>query len=82
MHLAYVLYNLERDRWHYGCTSNEDLKKVENAHNKGIIDETRGSGTWTLMYHEKCNSQSYAIRRIRFFRSVAGQRYLKRILNY
>ncbi len=82
MYFAYVLFNLERNKWHYGITANEDLNKMLFAHNKGIIEATQGEGTWTLMYNEKCTSKAYAIRRITFFKSVPGQRYLKRILNY
>ncbi len=82
MYTAYVLFNLERNRWHYGFSVNEDLQKIEDAHNRGIIEDTRGPGKWTMMYTEKCNSKSYAIRRMQFFRSVAGQRFLKRFLNY
>ncbi|MFV0521709.1 MAG: hypothetical protein ACK5MI_04640 [Mangrovibacterium sp.] len=81
MYFAYVLFNLERNKWHYGITPNEDLTRMVSAHNRGIIEATQGIGKWTLMYHEKCTSKSYAIRRITFFKSIPGQRYLKRILN-
>ncbi len=80
MYYSYVLYNLEHHRFHYGFTV--DLKQTEEAHNRGLIDETKGISPWTIVYHEPCGSKNHAIRRIRFYRSIAGQRHLKRVLNF
>ncbi|WP_120273287.1 GIY-YIG nuclease family protein [Mangrovibacterium diazotrophicum] len=80
MYYSYVLYNLENHRFHYGFTV--DLKQTEKAHNEGLIEDTRGIKPWSIIYQEPCGSKNEAIRRIRFYRTIAGQRFLKRILNF
>jgi len=80
IYYAYVIYNLEHHRFYYGiCT---DLGKTELAHNDGLIEETRGISPWVMVHHEEFTGKELAIRRIRFFRTQAGQRYLKKILHY
>jgi putative endonuclease len=80
MMYAYVIYNLEHHRFHYGVCS--DLEQTEHAHNEGKIEETRDITPWTLVYHEKCADNQQAVRRVRFFRSQAGYYFLKRILHF
>ncbi|WP_163710669.1 GIY-YIG nuclease family protein [Mangrovibacterium lignilyticum] len=80
MYYSYVIYNLEHNKFHYGFTV--DLKQTEKAHNEGLIDETKRIKPWSLVYQEPCGSKSQAIRRIRFYRTTAGQRFLKRMLNF
>ncbi len=80
MYYSYVVYNLEHNKFHYGVCV--DLKKTELAHNQGIIEETKGITPWVMVFHEECPNKQQAIRRVRFYRTEGGQRFLKRMLNY
>ncbi len=80
MYYSYVIYNLEHHRFHYGFCTN--LAKTEQAHNEGLIEETRGITPWNIVFHEGHTSKQLAIRQIRFYRSAAGQRFLKKQLHY
>lgn len=80
MYYSYVVYNLEHHRFYYGITV--DLEQTEKAHNEGLIEETRGFAPWNLVYQEEWKSKNDAIRRIRFYRTIGGQRHLKRALNF
>lgn len=80
MYYSYVLYNLERHRFYYGVTV--DLTDTEKAHNDGLIDGTRGIKPWTIVYHEQWDSKKEAIRRLRFYQTMTGQRHLRKVLNF
>jgi putative endonuclease len=80
MTYAYVIYNLEHHRFHYGVCS--DPERTERAHNEGKMDETKDIAQWTLVYQEECLDKQQAIRRVRFFRSQSGQFFLKRVLHF
>jgi len=77
---AYVIYNQDYHRFYYGFCM--DLEKALQAHNEGKIDLTKDYSNWVMMYHEGFASKQEASRRSRFYRSVAGQRYLKNILKF
>jgi putative endonuclease len=77
---SYVIYNQEHHRFYYGFC--QDLKKTEIAHNQGKVEATKGLTGWVILYNEGFASKQEAIRRSRFYRTVAGQRYLKKILNF
>lgn len=77
---SYVIYNLESNRFYYGFTM--DLKKAEKAHNLGQVEQTRNYSGWAIVYHEGFVTKQEAIRRSRFYPTLAGQRYLKNILHF
>ena len=80
IYYSYVIYNLEHHRFYYGFCA--DLEKTEVAHNKGLVDITKNYSDWKIIHHEEFSNKQAAIRRSRFYRTVAGQRYLKNILNF
>ncbi|MCW0484868.1 hypothetical protein [Gaoshiqia sediminis] len=80
MYYSYVVYNLEHHRFHYGVCA--DIAKTEEAHNEGLIEETKGISPWNMVFHEAHPSKQHAIRRVIFYRTVGGQRFLKRQLHY
>lgn len=77
---SYAIYNLESNRFYYGFTL--DLKKAEQAHNLGQVEQTRDSSGWKIVFHEGFATKQEAIRRSRFYRTVAGQRFLKNVLHF
>lgn len=79
-YFSYVVYCRESGRFYYGFC--EDLEKVVELHNSGQIEMTRREGPWVLMFSETYNNKTTALRQSRFYRTVKGQRFLKKILNF
>ena len=77
---SYVIYSRESGLFYYGYF--EDLEKVLEMHNSGMIEMTRGRGPWVLLYSENFDNKAQALRQSRFYRTVKGQRFLKKLLNF
>jgi len=77
---SYVIYSSETGMFYYGYF--DDLEKVIEMHNSGQIAFTRGKGPWILMFSETFDTRVRAIRQSVFYKSVKGQRFLKKTLNF
>lgn len=77
---SYVLFSRESGSFYHGfCDS---LEKVIEMHNSNLISPTSGKGPWVLIFSESFDTRISAIRQSRFYRSVKGQRFLKKVLNF
>lgn len=77
---SYVIYSKETGMFYYGYS--DDLEQIPEVHNLGKIEMTRGRGPWVLMFSEIFDNKVRAMRQSRFYRTVKGQRFLKKILNF
>ncbi len=77
---SYVIFSKESGMFYYGYF--DDVGKALEMHNSGQIEMTRGKGPWTLMFSETFDNKTRALRQSRFYRTVKGQRFLKKILNF
>jgi len=77
---SYVIYSQESGMFYHGYF--EDLEKVLEMHNADEIAPTKGKGPWVLMFSECYDNRMRAIRQASFYRSVKGQRFLKKMLNF
>ncbi|MFY9153885.1 MAG: GIY-YIG nuclease family protein [Prolixibacteraceae bacterium] len=77
---SYVIYSPETGQFYYGYF--EDLEKVLEMHNSNLIAPTKGKGPWVLMFSESFDTRLRAIRQVSFYRSVKGQRFIKKMLNF
>ncbi len=77
---AYVIYSPSTGDFYYGYFN--DLEKVIEMHNADQIAPTKGKGPWTLMFSESYDNRMRAIRQSSFYRSVKGQRFMKKMLNF
>ncbi|MFA5328508.1 MAG: GIY-YIG nuclease family protein [Prolixibacteraceae bacterium] len=77
---SYVIYSKETGSFYYGYFN--DLEKVLEMHNADEIAPTSGKGPWVLLFSESFDNRVRAIRQASFYRSVKGQRFLKKMLNY
>jgi putative endonuclease len=77
---SYVIYSQESGTFYYGYF--EDLEKVLEMHNSDEIAPTKGKGPWVLLFSESYDNRMRAIRQASFYRSVKGQRFLKKMLNF
>ena len=74
-YFAYVLKSLKSGIHYYGSTS--DLKKRLKNHNAGKSKFTKGHRPWEIIYSEKYDTRTEAIKRERFFKSIDGKIWLK-----
>jgi putative endonuclease len=77
---SYVVYSRETGVFYYGYTDN--LEKAIQMHDSNLIPPTKDKGPWTLMFTEEYDNRMGAIRQSRFYRSVKGQRFMKKMLNF
>ena len=77
---SYAVYSRDTGTFYYGWTDN--LEKVLEMHNAGLIGPTQGKGEWVMMFSEDFDNRMGAIRQSRFYRSVKGQRFMKNMLNF
>lgn len=77
---SYVIYSSETGAFYYGYF--DDLEKVLEMHNSNVIAPTKGKGPWVLLFSESYDNRVRAIRQASFYRSVKGQRFLKKVLNF
>jgi putative endonuclease len=79
-YFSYVIYSHESGIFYHGYF--EDLEKVLEMHNADEIAPTKGKGPWVLLFSESYDNRMRAIRQASFYRSVKGQRFLKKMLNF
>ena len=79
-YFSYVIYSQKSGTFYHGYF--EDLEKVLEMHNADEIAPTKGKGPWVLMFSESYDNRMRAIRQASFYRSVKGQRFLKKMLNF
>jgi putative endonuclease len=77
---SYAIYSRETGDFYYGYT--DDLEKAIRMHDSNLIPPTKGKGPWTLMFSEGFDNRMRAIRQSSFYRSVKGQRFMKKMLNF
>ena len=75
----YVLISSKIPRTYVGYTNN--LEKRVEEHNKGKVQATKYFQPWKILYKEITPSEKEAKQRERYWKSGAGRRNLKRILN-
>lgn len=71
---VYVLKSLADGIRYTG--SGEDANERLRRHNKGDYRFTKGHRPWVIIYSEKYNTRSEAIKRERFLKSGSGRKWL------
>jgi putative endonuclease len=75
MYHAYILRSLKDGSYYYG--SAEDISGRLKDHNRGKVKYTKGHLPYELHYSEEFPTRREAIVRERFFKSIAGYRWLR-----
>ena len=74
MYYVYVLEN-NVGRWYIGQTDN--LMMRLNRHNNNEVKSTKNHGPWQVIYTEKHNLRTEAMRREEYLKSGRGRNFLK-----
>ncbi|BDQ03028.1 GIY-YIG nuclease family protein [Ignavibacterium sp.] len=75
----YILKSLAFDKTYIGYTN--DLKRRLNEHNSGKSTYTSKFKPWKIIYYEECLDELEARRKEKYYKSAAGRRKIKKILN-
>ena len=75
MFYAYVLKSLKNGKKYTGCTS-KTLQERLRQHNKGCNRWTRSNKPFELIYYEKYDNKTEAIKRENFLKSGQGRKFL------
>ncbi|MFL5742489.1 MAG: GIY-YIG nuclease family protein [Flavisolibacter sp.] len=78
MYYSYVLRSIYHDHLYKGHCNN--LKKRITEHNSGMTRSIRAFIPYELVYFESFEEEAQAIAREKYFKSAAGRRYLKKVL--
>ena len=75
---VYVLISESYNQHYVGST--QDLEKRIWALNEGLSRFTKGRRPWKLIYKEKYDTRSEAMKRERFLKSGQGRELLKKLV--
>ena len=76
MFYTYILKSETKGTYYYGST--ENIEKRIHEHNAGKIRYTKSKRPWIIHYFETFPSQSEAMKREKFFKTIDGYLHLKR----
>ncbi len=79
MFTIYILLSTKNPKTYVGYTAN--LEERINLHNDGRVSATKYFRPWKVIYTENTNSVSETKNRERYWKSGAGRRNIKNILN-
>ena len=75
MFFAYILRSQKDSRDYYG--SCKDVESRLEYHNSGKVRSTKGRRPFVLHYYESFATQSEAVKRELFFKSIEGYNWLR-----
>ncbi len=76
MYYAYILQSQKDGSYYYG--SAENIIQRLDQHNHGKVRYTKGHIPYKLHYSEELSLRSEAVQREKFFKSIAGYRWLRK----
>ena len=79
MYYTYILKSIKYGKYYIGCTS--DWGKRLEYHNKGSNKSTKRYRPYKLVYLEKYNTKSEALKRERQIKSYKGGEAFKKLIN-
>ncbi len=75
MFYTYILQSLKDGTYYYG--SAENISQRLDQHNRGKVRYTKGHLPYKLHYYEEYPTRAEALHREKFFKSIAGYRWLR-----
>ncbi len=78
MYYLYILLNYSKTKTYVGITDN--VKRRLREHNSGRSFYTSKFGPWKLVYIECFENRNEARKREKYFKSAAGRKKIKKIL--
>ncbi len=76
---VYILYSKKADRYYIGQTS--ELENRLRRHNRGGSSYTKSGTPWKLVYREKFETRSEAMKREKKLKNAKNLEYIKRVIH-
>lgn len=77
-YFVYIIYSSSRDKYYTGYSS--DPKGRLQEHNLGATISTRTGRPWTLVYEEKFDDKSAAIKRENQIKKMKSRKYIDELI--
>jgi putative endonuclease len=74
----YIIYSSSKDKYYVGYTHDLDLRLIH--HNDGWTKSTKSGIPWTLVYSEKYNSRSDAMKREKEIKHMKSRKYIESLI--
>jgi putative endonuclease len=78
MYIVYILRSESTGKLYVGFTSHLDQRVGQ--HNHGITKSTKNRGPWLVVYSERSETRSDAMKREKFFKSGRGREEIQMLL--
>jgi putative endonuclease len=75
MFFVYILYSSKRDRYYVGYTS--EIENRVAKHNSGSTPSTKSGIPWVLVYSEKFEFKTDAIKREKGIKNMKCRKYIE-----
>ena len=79
MFYTYIIYSKLTDKYYVGYT--QDLKLRLERHNSGWSRSTKSGVPWELVYNEKFETKSEAIKRENEIKREKSRKYIEELIN-
>ncbi|MBC8491601.1 MAG: GIY-YIG nuclease family protein [Candidatus Marinimicrobia bacterium] len=76
---VYIIYSKSRDKYYIGYTHDLNLRLVH--HNDGWTRSTKSGIPWKLVYSEKFESRSQAMKREKEIKCMKSRKYIESLIN-
>jgi putative endonuclease len=80
MWYIYIIYSKKIDKYYTGYT--DDLEWRLERHNKGWGRYTKKGVPWKLIYNEKFETKTWAIRRENEIKRKKSRKYIEELISY
>lgn len=78
MHFFYVLYSEKTEKFYYGSSHDPELRL--KLHNDGATPSTKSRIPWKLMYVEKFDSKTEALKREKEIKRMKNRKYIMTLI--
>jgi len=75
---VYIIYSSSRDKFYTGYSQNPEESLIE--HNLGATISTRTGKPWILVYKERCNNKTDAIKRENQIKKMKSRKYIESLI--
>ncbi len=78
-YFLYILKSPKKNQFYVGQTNN--IERRLQRHNCRQVLSTKSGAPWLLVYVEKCNSRTGAVKKETYFKSQKSRKFIEQIIN-
>ena len=78
-HFVYILQSQSNDRYYIGSCA--DIVKRLERHNAGATSSTKACRPWKVVYSERFNDKSEALKRENYIKRMKSRKYIEGLMH-